>query len=52
MMENRKKAERILAAFDNSKASISWHCMDEEDLILAIVRGLNRIDKEEEAGAM
>ena len=34
-MENRKKAERILAALDNSKAPISWHCIDEEDLILA-----------------
>lgn len=49
-MENRKKAERILAALDNSKASISWHRIDEEDLILAIVRELNRIDKEETAG--
>ena len=49
-MENRKKAERILAALDNSKSPISWHCIDEEDLILAIVRELNRIDKEETAG--
>lgn len=50
-MENRKKAERILAALDSSKAPISWHCIDEEDLILSIVRELNRIDKEEKAGA-
>mgnify|MGYP001038016109 FL=1 len=50
-MENRKKAVRILAALDSSKAPISWHCIDEEDLILAIVRELNRIDKEEKAGA-
>lgn len=32
------------------KPPISWHCIDEEDLILAIVRELNRIDKEETAG--
>ena len=50
-MENRKKAERILAALDNYKATLTWHCIDEEELILAIVRELNRIDKEEGAGA-
>ena len=31
-MENKKKAERILAALDNSKAPISWYCIDEEEL--------------------
>ncbi len=46
-MENKKKAERILAALDNSKAPISWYCIDEEELIRTITQELNRIDREE-----
>ena len=47
-MENREKAERILEALDNSKVPISWHCLDEEELISAITRELNKIDREQE----
>ena len=46
-LENRTKAARILAALDQSTAPISWHCMDEDELIDTIVRELIRIEKEE-----
>lgn len=47
-MENREKAVRILEALDNCKVPISYHCMDEEELICAITRELNKIDREQE----
>lgn len=49
-MENQEKAKRILEAIDNSKVPISWHCIDEPELIQAITRELNRIDREEGDG--
>lgn len=42
-----EKAERILEALDNSKAPISWHCIDETELVRAISQELRKIDKEE-----
>lgn len=42
-----ERAERILKALDNSKAPISWHCIDEPELVRAISRELRKIDKEE-----
>lgn len=47
-MENRQKAVRILAALENAKVPISWYSMDEEELIRAITRELNKIDHEQE----
>lgn len=49
-MTNQTKAERILVALENSTIPISWYCIDEPELIKAIVMELNRIDKEEEVG--
>lgn len=49
-MENQEKAKRILEAIDNSKVPISWHCIDEPELIQAITWELNRIDREEGNG--
>jgi len=48
-MENREKAERILAALDNSKVPVSWYCMDEEEIICVITKELNKIDHEQES---
>lgn len=45
---NIEKAERILKALDASKCPISWHCIDEPELIEVIRRELCRIEKEEE----
>lgn len=50
-MDNKKKAERILAALDRSKVPISWNCIDEPELVQAIIRELNRIDYEEGASS-
>ncbi len=46
-MENKQKAERILAALDNCRAPVTWHCIDEEEIVGAIARELERIDREE-----
>lgn len=46
--EEQRKSERILSALDNSKVPISWHCIDESELIKGIAMELNRIEKEEE----
>lgn len=46
-MENRQKAKRILAALDSCRAPITWHCIDEEEIIGAIARELDRIEREE-----
>lgn len=40
-------AARILVALDKGKAPISWHCIDEPDLIETIARELRKIDREE-----
>ncbi len=48
-MENRQKAKRILVALDNCRAPITWHCIDEEEIINTIAGELNRIDREEGA---
>lgn len=46
-LTDAEKAARILAALDNSKVPISWHCIDEPELIKAISQELRKIDKEE-----
>ncbi len=48
-MKNKQKAERILAALDSCRAPITWHCIDEEEIIGAIARELDQIEREEEA---
>lgn len=45
-MKNEREAKQILAAIDNSKAPISWHCIDEPEIIRAIAAELNKIEKE------
>ena len=49
-MKNEKKAERILSALENCKVPVSWYCIDEDEIIKAITRELNKIDKEEGDG--
>lgn len=49
-MENKEKAERILAALDNSKVPISWHCIYEQELVEVIAQELSQIDKDEGEG--
>lgn len=46
-MSNMEKAKRILTALDNGKVPISWHCIDEPDLLEIINAELNRIEREE-----